>query len=343
MACFVSSIGLQLLLLCIGAHYHHNVSAFVITKQQKSPQNSLFSLYTTTISSRSAISSTTARRNDFPKNSKRIVLIRHGCTYMNEYLSIPGSRWGDANFTDVFTDPTELAKYRDSPLSPRGIRQAERLSSRLSLDDGEGEEDSKIIGEIELIACSPLTRALQTMTIALYPHVWGSDIPIVALPQASERIYLISDLGTSIHELRKKFPIVDFSSEISTEQSETWWVSPTPSDEEHSLDTSSSSSSVVEWRPNNEGQTYAEPGESESTFTKRMISLYDWLDARTESTIALICHWGVIEYLTGDDYDNCQMKVVDFTSMKRTGFMVTDEEFSEIFKEGERSVIRGVE
>jgi broad specificity phosphatase PhoE len=264
---------------------------------------------------------------------------------MNEYLSIPGSRWGDANFTDVFTDPTELAKYRDSPLSPRGIRQAERLSSRLSLDGGEGGEDSKIIGEIELIACSPLTRALQTMTIALYPHVWGSDIPIVALPQASERIYLISDLGTSIHELRKKFPIVDFSSEISTEQSETWWVSP-PSDEEHSLDTSSSSSSSsseVEWRPNNEGQTYAEPGETESAFTTRMISLYDWLDARTERTIALICHWGVIEYLTGDDYDNCQMKVVDFNSMKRTGFMISDEEFSEIFKEGERSVIQDVE
>ena len=171
------------------------------------------------------------------------------------------------------------------------------------------------------------------MTIALYPHVWGSDIPIVALPQ----IYLISDLGTSIHELRKKFPIVDFSSEISTEQSDTWWVSP-PSDDQHSLDTS-----YVEWRPNNEGQTYAEPGESESAFTKRMISLYDWLGARTESTIALICHWGVIEYLTGDDYDNCQMKVVDFTSMKRTGFMVTDEEFSEIFKEGERSVIQDVE
>lgn len=68
-----------------------------------------------------------------------------------------------------------------------------------------------------------------------------------------------------------------------------------------------------------------------------------WLDARTERTIALICHWGVIEYLTGDDYDNCQMKVVDFNSMKRTGFMVTDEEFSEIFKEGERSVIQDVE
>ncbi|KAL7453862.1 hypothetical protein ACHAWC_007517 [Mediolabrus comicus] len=288
------SSGLQLLLLCIGANYHHhNVSAFVTTKQ-KSPKLS-FSLYTTSRSSSSAIYSSTTRRNDSTKN-KRIVLIRHGCTYMNEYLSIPGSRWGDANFTDVFTDPTELAMYRDSPLSPRGIRQAERLSSRLSLDGG---EDSNIIGEIELFV-----------------------MPLLV-----------------------KFPIVDFSSEISTEQSETWWVSP-PSDEEHSLDissSSSSSSSEVEWRPNNEGQTYAEPAESETAFTTRMISLYDWLDARTERTIALICHWGVIEYLTGDDYDNCQMKVVDFNSMKRTGFMVTDEEFSEIFKEGERSVIRDVE
>ena len=158
-----------LLLLCIGANYHHhNVSAFVTTKQ-KSPKLS-FSLYTASRSSE--ISSTTARRNDFPKN-KRIVLIRHGCTYMNEYLSIPGSRWGDANFTDVFTDPVELAMYRDSPLSPRGIRQAERLSSRLSLDG----EDSKIIKEIELIACSPLTRALQTMTIALI-HMFGVVISL---------------------------------------------------------------------------------------------------------------------------------------------------------------------
>lgn len=85
--------------------------------------------------------------------------------------------------------------------------------------------------------------------------------------------------------------------------------------------------------------TGAQPGEIESAFNKRMVSLYDWLESREETIIALICHWGVLEWLTGYDFDNCEMRVVDFTVMKRTGFMISDDEFNEIFKDGERSVI----
>lgn len=87
------------------------------------------------------------------------------------------------------------------------ILQAESLSSRL------GKEDSKIIEEIELIAVSPLQRALQTMEISLFPHVWPGNVPIIALPQASERVYLISDFGTSTKELKNQYPIVDFDTE----------------------------------------------------------------------------------------------------------------------------------
>ena len=65
------------------------------------------------------------------------------------------------------------------------------------------------------------------------------------------------------------------------------------------------------------------------------MSLYDWLAQRPESTIALICHWGVLEWLTGYDFDNCEMRVIDFADdMKRTGFMISDDEFAEIFKDG---------
>lgn len=247
---------------------------------------------------------------------------------MNEYLSIPGSRWGDPQFTDVFTDPKDIAKYRDSPLSERGVRQAESLSSRL------GKEDCKIIEEIQLIAVSPLTRALQTMEISLYPNLWPGKVPIIALPQARERVYLISDFGTSTKQLKKQYPVVDFDSEIPIDKSDSWWIS------DYSSNTTTN---YKEWRPNNDGQTYVEPGEIESAFNQRMASLYDWLAKREETTIALICHWGVLEWLTGYDFDNCEMRVIDFAEMKRTGFMISDEEFAEIFKDGERSVIQDIQ
>ena len=33
--------------------------------------------------------------------NKRLILIRHGRTYMNEYLATPGTRWGDVSSIDV--------------------------------------------------------------------------------------------------------------------------------------------------------------------------------------------------------------------------------------------------
>jgi len=53
--------------------------------------------------------------------------------------------------------------------------------------------------------------------------------------------------------------------------------------------------------------------------------------------------WGVLEWLTGYNFDNCEMRVIDFAEMKRTGFMISDDEFNEIFKDGERSVIQDIQ
>ena len=229
MWCFLRS---SLLIL-----YAHHVSSFFVSFP--SLHNNYHSSKRLLQSTSSTDITTTTTTNE--SSNKRIVLIRHGCTYMNEYLSIPGSRWGDPQFTDVFTDPKDIAKYRDSPLSDRGIRQAESLSSRL------GKEDSKIIEEIQLIAMSPLTRALQTMEISLFPHVWPGKLPIIALPQASERVYLISDFGTSTNQLKKQYPIVDFDTEIPSEKSDSWWIS------DYSLNTTTN---YKEWRPCDDGQTH---------------------------------------------------------------------------------------
>jgi len=57
-----------------------------------------------------------SKREEARTRGKRIVLIRHGCTYMNEYLSQEGCRWGDAGFTDHFEEPDRTEMYQDSRL-----------------------------------------------------------------------------------------------------------------------------------------------------------------------------------------------------------------------------------
>jgi broad specificity phosphatase PhoE len=268
---------------------------------------------------------------------------------MNEYLSKPGCQWGDAGFTDVFPPDVRDAYYRDTPLSPLGIQQAERLSRRLGnlvgqrsagadVDMNLSLQDQNILNDLELIAVSPLTRALQTLELGLIPHVLhkknplnaspqkikddGSLLPmdenntnekgtmpkVVALPLASERVYLISDAGNSPATLAKQFPYVDFESEMMVRNKEEWWFTPENED------------NYVEWRPIGQGQRYASYGEPDGEFQGRMTKLYDWLDARPESTIALICHWGVINWLLGHDFENCEMKVVSFDALRRQGF-----------------------
>jgi len=246
-----------------------------------------------------------------PKNkSKKLILIRHGCTYMNEYLSKPGSTWGDPNFTDIFTSDHERAIYRDSPLSELGVAQAERLSERFvsSMEDQQQLQLQLLLDEIEIIAVSPLNRALQTLEIAILPHLGAvgersatsgtektegittsttlseerdasgnnksgrTTIPILALPIATERLYLISDLGSSPSTLSKRYPFVDFTTEFrGGNDEEEWWFTVTPDDDaaangglEESntkFQASLSKKDYIEWRPIDQGQTYACPGE----------------------------------------------------------------------------------
>jgi broad specificity phosphatase PhoE len=283
---------------------------------------------------------------------KRIVLIRHGRTHMNEYLSKPGSRWGDANFTDIFKEEEQLELYRDSPLSRDGIEQAQNLCETLSSTCLEQQEQGgAILNNVEIVVSSPLTRTLQTTELALLPHLQGSSseqqqgrrvrrqVPIIALPLATERLYLISDHGSSTMDLRKRFPFVDFETEHGDDEADEWWFQVVPDkqqgdkgeEEEKKKKKKQSSSSpplesfryveesnYVEWRPNEEGQTYACHGEPDFHFRSRMVALSDWLANRKESTICLVAHWGVLEWLTGgDDFQNCEMKVIDFDQVRR--------------------------
>jgi broad specificity phosphatase PhoE len=78
---------------------------------------------------------------------KKIIIIRHGRTEMNEQLAI--QEWGSDNFVDK--------RLFDTKLTVTGIRQAQTLNKEII---------SKSLGEIDLLISSPLSRTLQTAELA---------------------------------------------------------------------------------------------------------------------------------------------------------------------------------
>lgn len=241
--------------------------------------------------------------NDENERDKKIVFIRHGCTHMNEYLA--SNTFGSPGFTDSFEND-EL--FRDSPLSQLGVKQAEALYSRLM--DSSCPEYENLLDELELIVTSPLTRAIQTLEIGLLPHIIGNnesgqpEIPIMAVPHAAERLYLISDVGKRRQELHNRYGhVIDFCHDGF--HHEEWWF-------QHN-----GKKAYAEWRPHASNQRYACPGEPDEEFAMRMMELYQWLVDRPESTIAVVSHWGVIDWFLDADFDNCEMRAVSIRDIAK--------------------------
>ncbi len=236
------------------------------------------------------------------KKTKKVTFVRHGCTYMNEYLSRGG--FGSHDFTDIFTTPEQQQKYHDTPLSPFGLKQARILGSESI--------PPKFTKNCDLVVTSPLTRALQTFDLGIKPYLPISDtsnaiaIPIVALPYAAERLYLISDVGRPIREVQNEFPYVDFQSsfEETDTNDELWWYQP------------SNLESYDEWRPTGQQQKYACPAEPYDVFNVRMSRLYYWLQNRPEMNIIVVCHHGVIDWMLDLSFANCQYKQLPFSSIQ---------------------------
>lgn len=292
------------------------------------------------------------------KRQRHITFVRHGRTYMNEYLATPGSQWGDSEFTDIFTDllPTEEInhKYRDSILSPHGITQAKEMSKRLlskTKKESSDEVRENSLSDVDLIITSPLTRTIQTTELGLLPFFeqqqqQKENLPkIIASPLATERVYLISDLGQPISELKQKYPWIDFETgfntcsgtTMTTHDPEKWWFT---CDDEGSEENNTAAyytyydikntnnnneedeeapsmvrKTYKEWRPSSENQKYFCLGEPDDYFEARMYSLVQFITSLTAThhyqNVVLVCHWGVIDYLIGQDFQNCQVQTFD--------------------------------
>jgi broad specificity phosphatase PhoE len=215
-----------------------------------------------------------------------------------------------------------------------------------------GATAAEILESVDLVAVSPLTRTLQTMSLTLFGatapfHPTGNPLPlslfqrrkngnnkanikILAQPLLRERVFMLSDVGTHVDELEDMHPHVDFDTfmgkhrstpnkEVSEEavvdhHAHKWWY--------HSIDPMTGLETTEwqesEWRP--KAQKYLCQGEPTKEWNERMCALYDWLESREEETILLVCHWGVCNWMcSGDDennksgwFENCEMRKLDF-------------------------------
>lgn len=195
---------------------------------------------------------------------KTIYLIRHGQTEMNVWLQ--------KHYSGLVSVEDPL--LYDTRLTPEGQKQALKLAGRL---------ETVLKPPPELLVVSPLTRALQTATLAFEDPA----LPRVILPLAAERVWHSSDVGRSPAELAAEYgPEYDFSG-----LPDIWWFNGKSTDAK---------------------RVVLEP---DTVFFARMERLRQWILDRPESTIAVVCHWGVINALTGKDPNNCE--VTKTTSAER--------------------------
>ena len=183
--------------------------------------------------------------------AKKLVFIRHAEGWHNkDAREIPNY------FKDELGLASTSLKYWDAALTPDGETQCAALASRLQ----------EQVGSLELVAVSPMTRALQTATLA-FPNP-SARPPFVATSLARERVWLHACDGRRPRsELQRDFAHVDFG-EVTSEVDE-----------------------MFELKEN-------EPSDRNSTrCAERATRLLQWLHARPEQGIALVSHWVFLTHL----------------------------------------------
>ena len=246
--------------------------------------------------------------------------IRHGLSVSNEWMRREGNVWGSPTYNDEHNIP-------DAPLSETGIQQARALCQQLQSQQPQeltngiaGTTATSWLDKVQLIVVSPLTRCLQTYQHALEPIENLREIPVLALPLLTERVYSISETGRPVSQLQVEFPHIDWS-EFDTlpwkNCKDCWWYDPTMAPPFVVPSTPNAASSVKqprnnvgtdEWRPTGQGQRYLAVGEPKPVFERRMAALHQWLVDRPERYILAVSHWGVLRHFTdGQELDNCQV------------------------------------
>jgi len=204
-------------------------------------------------------------------------MIRHGQTEMNVFLK----GYYDVHGYGAHLSPADDPLLFDTRLTKDGEAQAERLNSQFI---------SKLSPRPELLIVSPLARALQTADLAFMDVM--PDVPRLIVPEAAEKVWHSSDIGTDPQSLSSAYPNYDFS-----QLEERWWY--------NGNSTNRDPRNIVE--------------EPYDVFFDRIGRLYDIIASRPERSIALVAHWGTLLALTGKEFENCELWSAPLSSFAGQG------------------------
>lgn len=222
-------------------------------------------------------------------SAKTIILVRHGVTEMNEYLS--RNNWGSPGFVDCGLWDTRLSRNGLALCLKINDALTNKMESSDAIIMAYRNHIEKLVEPSEklLVYSSPLTRALQTSEL-IFKNIKVDSVSFSVQPLLTERLYMSSDVGRLKEELRNEFPRWDLS---TIADSERWWYETKKGD------------IYKEWRP---AGRYLCNGEPEDVFRERMVALRRWIVDLPETLVVLVTHWGVIRSLTGLSFDNCEAR-----------------------------------
>jgi broad specificity phosphatase PhoE len=217
---------------------------------------------------------------------KRLAFVRHAEGWHNkDAREVP----------NYFEDELGLTtRYWDASLTPEGEAQAQRLAEHIQRDSS---------APFDLVAVSPMTRTLQTASIA-FANASGARVPFVATSLARERVgHHACDGRRDRSILQAEFPHVDFG-EIVSEKDEMWEnkEGTLPPIE---LGTFALPPLLPPPRPSRLLRSRLRslvpavlPSDRESTLCAlRAQRLLQWLWERPERHIAVVSHWVFLQHL----------------------------------------------
>eukprot|EP00937_MAST-01D_sp_MAST-1D-sp2_P007209 g7209.t1 len=248
-----------------------------------------------------------------PASCKELHLVRHAEGLHNEAERNARSNVTGEPGTWVLLEEHSGRRFWDARLTSRGRRQCAELRRRLLRQpSGPGSVPPEADGgwaalalELDLVVVSPMTRTLQTASLALGQADAPGAPPFVATELARERIGPYTcDARRPLAELRADFPAVDFSG-VRNEHDELY-----VSSKEHG------------------------PGE-DGKMRRRVARLLTWIMRRRERRIAVVAHKHTLKYmlaLTAREgeltsvLDNCELRSLTLCDESASGGTEEDEE-----------------